>query len=304
MKLAKFLLVGLCASGCLTDVEPDPGEAVDESSDDDAAFLIDRADDTVVADDALIEALAADMRALEQAGPEAAPRRLEEPGAFDDGSTGASWTSAARVVGHDDIAPLRVGASAFHARWRPQLSVHLGCVPHPAVDAAGNTSGGLQNSGSWSGSCGRNEGQVYARTHCFSSNVCGTMYAWYFPKDGGAGGHRHDWEDVIVWTKGVDASAQFLAAAYSQHGKYQIRKGSTANRSGTNLKVRYQRGPLGITNHALYPTESGGGYQPVASWIRIPGAARHALNVTSFGSANCPINDGRFINEINKARFW
>ena len=65
------------------------------------------------------------------------------------------------------------------------------------------SSGGLKPTGDPSGDCSSSTGQVYARAESFN-NAFAIMYAWYFPKDqivdgGGNAGHRHDWENVVVW---------------------------------------------------------------------------------------------------------
>ncbi|CAH1221849.1 hypothetical protein PAECIP111890_05304 [Paenibacillus sp. JJ-223] len=110
--------------------------------------------------------------------------------------------ASAAVIGHDqvvgfaEVTPATVTQQAAK-RFQPYLKVYHGCVPFPAVDAAGNTSGGLQTSGASNGQCSQSTGQVYSRSAWYNG-VWAIMYAWYFPKDSPSPGlgHRHDWEGI------------------------------------------------------------------------------------------------------------
>jgi hypothetical protein len=57
-------------------------------------------------------------------------------------ATAASACEAA-VIPHDQVAPIAQNGTAVELKFRPRLKVEDGCVPFPAVDAQGNTSGGL-----------------------------------------------------------------------------------------------------------------------------------------------------------------
>lgn len=89
-------------------------------------------------------------------------------------------------------------------RYEPYLHIAHGCQSYPAVSATGQVGGGLDNTGSPSGGCNDPaNGQTYVRGGWHNGRYA-IMYAWYFPKDqisaGGAnGGHRHDWENVVLW---------------------------------------------------------------------------------------------------------
>ncbi|TYZ63929.1 hypothetical protein PybrP1_010507 [[Pythium] brassicae (nom. inval.)] len=61
----------------------------------------------------------------------------------------------AAVISHDAVKPFAQPApttSAHEAaiKFKPQIHISNGCHPYPAVDAAGNTSGGLKPSGGYS----------------------------------------------------------------------------------------------------------------------------------------------------------
>jgi hypothetical protein len=113
------------------------------------------------------------------------------------------------VVNHDSLFPIaqsvRAGAEGNAIlRYEPFLHIASGCQSYTAVDAKGDVSGGLDNTGSMTGGCAdTTRGQTYARGAKYKGRYA-IMYAWYFPKDqivdgGGNAGHRHDWENVVVW---------------------------------------------------------------------------------------------------------
>ncbi|GMF28650.1 unnamed protein product [Phytophthora lilii] len=99
--------------------------------------------------------------------------------------------------------------------FNPQLHITNGCHPYPAVDADGNTSGGLNPTGSSSAGCkGSGYGsQIYGRSAWYNG-VWAIMYSWYFPKDSPLTGfgHRHDWEHVVVWLKNPAVSSPEILA--------------------------------------------------------------------------------------------
>ncbi|KAA2291439.1 necrosis and ethylene inducing protein, partial [Clostridioides difficile] len=55
-----------------------------------------------------------------------------------------------QVVGFQEVSPVTVMQQAAK-RFQPFLKVYHGCVPFPAVDQQGNTSAGLNTSGSSNG---------------------------------------------------------------------------------------------------------------------------------------------------------
>lgn len=195
--------------------------------------------------------------------------------------------SQALVVDHDTIQGFAESASATELAFKPTLKVFAGCVPHVAVDQWGNTSGGLQASGGASSGCSKSVGQVYSRmAHYYG--MCAVMYSWYFPKDKWISGHRHDWENIVVWLSDCKPDAQVVSVSYSGHGQYT--KDTSPPLDGTHPKVRYASN--GIMNHQLWATDEMGGTQPLVSWESLTQAARDALSTTDFGSANVPFKAG------------
>ncbi|KAG8624394.1 hypothetical protein KVT40_007461 [Elsinoe batatas] len=207
------------------------------------------------------------------------------------------------VINHDAVVgfPQTVPNTALgqlYLRYKPFLQVQNGCVPFPAVDAAGNTGGGLATSGSSSGSCSSSPGQVYARSGT-SSGRFGIMYAWYFPKDSPSDGlgHRHDWESIVVWLSSSTGTPSILGVSASAHGDFD--KNTSPNLSGTSPLIRYFS--IWPVNHQLGYTSTKGSQQPLVAWESLTQAARTALSNTDFGSANVPFKDANFANNLAEA---
>jgi hypothetical protein len=210
----------------------------------------------------------------------------------------------AAVISHDTVRTMPENILWYHAAFRPYLKVESGCVPFPAVDAAGNVNGGLQNSGAKNGGCSKSTGQVYVRD-AIHKGRCAIMYSWYFPKDqnvdgGGNSGHRHDWESIVVWLKDCYSENQsnIISVAYSSHGSYL--KTTQPVLSGLNPQVAYKQDPWPL-NHSLAGSNSRGGTQPAITWLRMSAAARNALNTHSYGKATVPFNDANFTRNLDKA---
>lgn len=165
------------------------------------------------------------------------------------------------------------------------------------------SSGGLQDTGSSEGGCrDPNKGQIYTRGAWYKGRF-GIMYAYYFPKDAPisgnvAGGHRHDWENLVVWIDNpANANPRILGAAASAHGKYE--KSANPPRVGNSIKVEYYtRFPL---NHALQFTETPGRSYYLSDWNAMGATERNALTQASFGAANVPFKDDSFLNNLASA---
>lgn len=211
---------------------------------------------------------------------------------------GTTPSAMAAVIAHDQVQPIPQNGKDFELKFQPTLKVEDGCVPFPAVDVNGNTSGGLNPSGARNGGCSSSTGQVYARYTTYNG-VCAVMYAWYFPKDQVIAGHRHDWENAVVWLSACSTNAAILAVSYSDHAVYD--KTTTPPVSGFTPLVRYFTD--GITDHHLGSTTSVGGKQPLIDWALMPQAARDALTNTDFGAANVSMKDANFTNNLAKAYY-
>ncbi|EFX01241.1 necrosis and ethylene inducing peptide 2 precursor [Grosmannia clavigera kw1407] len=206
------------------------------------------------------------------------------------------------VVGFSQTVPGGVTGSVYLA-YQPLLKVVNGCVPFPAVDASGNTGGGLQDTGASEGHCSKSTGQIYVRKGELNGKTA-LMYSWYFPKDEPSDGigHRHDWEGTIVWLKsGTSTAANNIAAVCpSAHGGWKCAT-SGYNLQGSKPLIKYESAwPL---DHSCGLTNVVGGSQPLIAWESLPNVARVALTNTDFGKANVPFKDANFNSNLAKATF-
>lgn len=165
-------------------------------------------------------------------------------------------------------------------------------------------SGGLQDTGNVSAGCrDPNKGQIYARAAWHRGRFA-IMYAWYFPKDqptagNVAGGHRHDWESVVVWIDNPDnTNPRILGGAASSHSSF--RHSANPNRRGNNVLVEYFTSFP--TNHELQFTNTVGRSYWISDWDAMPQSAKTALgNRNAFGSANVPFRPDNFFSNLEKA---
>jgi hypothetical protein len=221
-------------------------------------------------------------------------------------ATVATATIAA-IVPHDQVRAYGASLGPVNGMFQPYLTVSSGCVPFPAVDSSGNVSGGLDNSGAVNGHCSSSGGQVYVRSANYGGK-CAIMYAWYFPKDQNVNGpankgHRHDWEDIVVWLNTCTTGGKIQQISYSQHGSYQkvaYNSPGGLKLSGTHPKVNYgQHG--GILDHNVSPTDNQGGTQPGIAWQTMTQASRNTLSGYNFGAAVVPFKDSEFTKNLGKA---
>ena len=98
-------------------------------------------------------------------------------------------------------------------------------------------SAGLEPTGGPSSMCSSSTGQVYARAGSYNGAFA-IMYSWYMPKDSPSTGlgHRHDWENAVVWLSAQSTTAKVIGAAASAHGDFdttttpnQYRQDPTSN---------------------------------------------------------------------------
>ncbi|PIL33810.1 hypothetical protein GSI_04435 [Ganoderma sinense ZZ0214-1] len=202
------------------------------------------------------------------------------------------------IVGFPETVPdTRVGQ--LYLKYKPHLYVANGCVPFPAVDAEGNTSGGLEPTGDPSGDCSSSTGQVYARAESFN-NAFALMYSWYMPKDEPISGigHRHDWECIVVWIDDPNKDEPtLLGVAASAHGDFATETSPAVD--GTSPLIEYVSFfPL---DHQLTFTSTEGGEQPLIAYESLTDAARDALETTDFGSAIVPFKNATFEGNLVKA---
>lgn len=194
-----------------------------------------------------------------------------------------------------------------------------GCLPSAGISRAGVANGGLKPSGSIVGECRSMDfletSNTYHRATCEQVAVdtyCVHLFSLYFEKDQFLdyveSGHRHDWEHVAVWTK----NGEITHGGYSAHGDLTNLPAAEIPRQAGRLKFVYHKD--GIATHAMRVAKAnemaenpyGRFVTPlVVSWNQMQGdgvsneTLRDRLNAHSYGSANLPVKDSNFLNNIN-----
>ncbi|CAG8999419.1 MAG: hypothetical protein CENE_01393 [Candidatus Celerinatantimonas neptuna] len=195
-----------------------------------------------------------------------------------------------------------------------------GCLPSAAISRTGVQNGGLKPSGGLTAGCRRSDFLNYSNTYhryaCIKSGgnqYCGHFFALYFLKDqilnGIKSGHRHDLEQVAIWTK----NGQVIYGGYSAHGKMYNKKKSSIPKQNGHLKFVYHKD--GVLTHAFRFAKSnevaensyGTFVTPViVSWYTMYGdgvsnqTLRNHLNAYDYGNAIMPIKDSNFLTNLNK----
>lgn len=174
------------------------------------------------------------------------------------------------------------------------------------------TSGGLAIGGRPAGGCRGSSGQLYVRSTTYKGRYA-IMYAWYMPKDQGTSGlaligHRHDWEDIVVWVDNATAAnPSMIGISASAHGKYHKYSTPPSDlfQPGTNRPyIKYYQDVSFFGTHSVNTDNALGGEQPMIQYEMLPTVARNALDSYDFGDANFPLRDGRFENQLEKAWPW
>uniref|UniRef100_H3H0B8 Necrosis inducing-like protein NPP1 type n=1 Tax=Phytophthora ramorum TaxID=164328 RepID=H3H0B8_PHYRM len=224
--------------------------------------------------------------------------------------TVALFSIKADSIDHDKVQPfpqpqpVTISEKAG-VKFKPKLFIQEGCVSYPAVNAAGEPSGGLKGTGDDSGCKLPSLGsQVYGRAEWYN-DVWAIMYAWYFPKGfwDKCPYWRHDWSNVVVWIDNPDVETSkvlglSLSTSENKYGhKYapaeSIRNGTTP------MLYRYlpSFGSAGLNTYVDL-----GQFQDLIMWDQLTDAARAALNdQDNFGRTEVPISDDHFPEHLEKA---
>ncbi|MEU6374853.1 NPP1 family protein [Streptomyces sp. NPDC046909] len=230
--------------------------------------------------------------------------------------------AAALVVAFPSTAlaapPTALPANAESAEYTYQPAFDYdtdGCEPSVAIGADGTVNGGLKPTGSLSGECHDlahlNNANTYSRYKC-NNGWCAYMYGLYFEKDqalanSSIGGHRHDWEHVVIWVQ--NGAVQYVST--SNHGSFTVSAASSVRFDGTHAKVVYHKD--GASTHCFRlagsndePPENEKGtwqYPPLVGWNGYPSTAvRDKLSAYDFGSANFGLKDANFAAHLTSAK--
>lgn len=189
-----------------------------------------------------------------------------------------------------------------------------GCYPTAAIGQDGAVNTGLNPTGALNGNC-RDASDLdntngYARSKC-NNGWCAIIYGLYFEKDqalanSSIGGHRHDWEHVVIWVQ--NGAIQYVST--SAHGSYTTTATSGVRFDGTHAKIVYHKD--GASTHAFRlansndePPENAKGtwqYPPLVGWNGYPAGVRDTLTSYNFGSATLGIKDSTFNSHLSSAK--
>jgi hypothetical protein len=209
---------------------------------------------------------------------------------------------------------LPTNADAQEQRFQPVYDYDKdGCYSTPAIDANGNLNGGLNPTGALNGNC-RDQSDLdntngYSRAKC-NNGWCAIMYDLYFEKDqalagSSIGGHRHDWEHVVVWVQ----NDQVKYVSTSAHGGFSVYNSTQVRFDGTHAKIVYHKD--GIRTHAFRLATSGdeppenhyGQWQApdLVGWNGYPAGVRDKLTNANFGSAGFGLKDASYNGLLQRA---
>ncbi|KAE9145147.1 hypothetical protein PF001_g9989 [Phytophthora fragariae] len=157
-------------------------------------------------------------------------------------SLGAATIDNDKVQPFPQPAPVTISEKSA-VKFKPSLIIDGRCHPYPAVNAAGETSGGLKGVGQNDGDCkGSGLGsQVYGRA-VWHKDRWVNMYAWYFPKDFydgffGKVCYRHSWVNAVVWldNPALENPTVLAVSAVKGDGEYDITSMAASSRKFARL---------------------------------------------------------------------
>ncbi|MFF5387863.1 NPP1 family protein [Streptomyces sp. NPDC013012] len=212
-------------------------------------------------------------------------------------------------------AALPGNADALERAFQPAFDYDTdGCYSTAAIGPDGTLNGGLKPSGALNGQC-RDASDLdaangYSRAKC-NNGWCAILYGLYFEKDqavagSGLGGHRHDWEHVVVWVR--NDRAEYVST--SAHGNFDTHARDRIRWDGDHPKVVYHKD--GIGTHCFRPANTNDEppenhrhtwqFPTLVGWNGYPAGVREKLVAADFGSAHFGLKDGSFAAHLAKAK--
>ncbi|UUN30605.1 NPP1 family protein [Streptomyces sp. FIT100] len=210
---------------------------------------------------------------------------------------------------------LPANADPMEQTFQPALDYDTdGCYATPAIGPDGTLNPGLNPSGALNGQCrdasDLDNTNAYARSKC-NNGWCAVLYGLYFEKDQALsgtslGGHRHDWEHIVVWVQ--NDQAQYVST--SNHGDFTVHSRDQIRWDGSHAKIVYHKD--GISTHCFRaatandePPENHQGvwqYPDLVGWNGYPAGLRDKLSQADFGSAHFGLKDGSFNSHLAEAK--
>ncbi|MEV8087880.1 NPP1 family protein [Streptomyces nigra] len=228
----------------------------------------------------------------------------------------AALVMAFPAVAHAAPPPALPGnAEAAERAYQPAFDYDTdGCYSSAAIGPDGTVNPGLNPTGALNGNCrdasDLDNTNAYSRYKC-NNGWCAYLYGLYFEKDQALpgvslGGHRHDWEHVVVWVQG-DA-VRYVST--SNHGSFTVHAASSLRFEGTHAKVVYHKD--GISTHCFRAANGNDDppenhrrtwqYPPLIGWNGYPAGLRDKLVAHDFGSAHFGLKDGSFTSHLASAK--
>lgn len=132
------------------------------------------------------------------------------------------------------------------------------------------------------------------------------MYSWYMPKTEASAhlGHRHNWNNAIVWLSDDSEKAALLGASISQKSSYD--QSATPALDGASPLIYYESKWPNV--HKLYYDTLEGQQEsirvvdvPLVAWDSLPTASQEALATADFGDEVVPFIDAHFNDKLGAA---
>lgn len=146
---------------------------------------------------------------------------------------------------------------------------------------------------------------MYARAANFRDRFA-IMYSWYMPKTEPSAhlGHRHNWNNAIVWLSDDGEQASLIGTSISQKSSYD--QSATPALDGASPLVYYESKWPSV--HKLYFDTLEGQQEsirvvdvPLVAWDSLPTASQEALATADFGDEVVPFIDTQFNNKLGAA---
>lgn len=224
-----------------------------------------------------------------------------------------SWTEV--TIDYDQVKPFaqreaKTASDKASVKFKPQFSTQDGCQPYPAVNDAGETSGGmgLTRSSTNEGCQGSLYGsQLYARSAWYGG-IWAILYAWYLPRDETKDhGRVHLWVHLVVWVNNPAVANSTVLAVTMQGGTIKVPSGDEL-KNGVGVKVKHVWDGEGSGRWPQFTAEDGK-EQDLITWDQLSDNARCALNevawrptgVPGVTSLKMPLSDDDFESHLKQS---
>ncbi|KAM3499410.1 hypothetical protein MY10362_007327 [Beauveria mimosiformis] len=218
------------------------------------------------------------------------------------------------ICKRDVIGALDESADQSEIDVQPLLDFDSdGCYQTSAIDKDGKTNPGHGATGTLQGDC-RDAHQLdnansYSRKRC-NNGICAVMYETYYEKDQAVagsflGGHRHDWENIVVFTRGNDV----VRVAPSCHGKYDNARNDFPLRDRHPLLVYHKDGAgthcyrFANDDDVAHPENPRGDFfrAPLVGWDRWPSVELRNKMLDAWKGGVGPKLDDEFEGALREA---